>query len=72
MLKEYQNKGIGIKLFELSMKYLNDDYPLLSVDNQRLIQFEKVFHHFGYTYTSEYPDLYIDKNTEISFNGVLK
>ena len=72
VLKEYQNKGIGIKLFELSMKYLNDDYPLLSVDNQRLIQFEKVFHHFGYTYNSEYPDLYIENNTEISFNGVLK
>lgn len=68
---EFQRKGLGIKLFEKSMCELNTDRPLLSVSEDRLYLFDKMFNHFGYHFTSEYNGLYLPNKSEFSFNGRL-
>lgn len=72
IMDEFQNKGgIGLKLFERSMQELETRYPLLSVGEEKLDHFIKIFHHFGFKKSWEYPEYYRPRKTEISFNGIL-
>lgn len=70
--KEYQNLGIGIRLFKRSFEELGTNTPLLSVSETVLPKFEKIFDHFGFVKTEAYPDKYVKGISEISFNGYLK
>lgn len=72
VISEFQNKsGIGLRLFERSMKELDTQYPLLSVSNDRAHDFERLFQYFGFKKSWEYPDLYRPKKIEFSFNGLI-
>lgn len=68
---EYKSKGIGFRLFEKSMRLLDANRPLLTVSEDRLPEFEKIFHHFDYEYVAEYHGLYLPRKRELSFNGFL-
>lgn len=68
---KYKSKGIGFRLFEKSMRLLDTDKPLLTVSEDRLPEFEKIFHHFDYEYAAEYHGLYLPRKRELSFNGFL-
>ena len=70
--KEYQNLGIGVRLFKRSFEELGTNTPLLSVSETVLPKFEKIFDHFGFVKTEAYPDKYVKGISEISFNGYLK
>jgi hypothetical protein len=68
---EYKSKGLGIKLFERSMKMLNTDKPLASVSEDRLKDFERIFNYFNFNLSNEYQDLYLPNKKEFSFNGYI-
>ena len=71
-MPEFQNKGIGIKLFQKSFDALETEKPLLSVSERKLSEFEKIFNYFGFVQTEKYSDLYKKNMIEISYNGYLK
>ncbi len=68
---QYRASGLGYRLFEKSMTVLNTNKPLLSVSENRLPEFIKLFNHFGYEFVKDYNGMYIPNNTELSFNGEL-
>lgn len=72
IVEEYQNLGMGVRLFKRSFEELGTDKPLLSVSETVLPKFKKIFDHFGFVKTETYPDKYIKGISEISFNGYLK
>lgn len=72
IMPDFQNKGIGIKLFKKVFAVLGTDKPLLSISEDKLPEFEKIFNYFGFVKTATYPNLYHPNTTEISYNGYLK
>ena len=72
IMPDFQNKGIGIKLFKKVFSVLGTDKLLLSISEDKLPEFEKIFNYFGFVKTETYPKLYNPNSTEISYNGYLK
>ncbi|ADL54930.1 hypothetical protein [Gallionella capsiferriformans] len=69
---EFKSKGMGVRLFEKSMRLLDTDKPLASVSESRLPEFEKIFEYLDYDYSAEYHGLYLPQRKEFSFNGLLQ
>lgn len=46
--------------------------PLLSISEDKLPEFEKIFNYFGFVKTETYHNLYYPNTTEISYNVYLK
>lgn len=67
----FQNKGLGVKLFQKAFDILGTSRPLLSVSDQNLQKFSRIFDYFGFQKQSEYHGLYLPTLTEHSFNGEL-
>lgn len=70
--KKFQGSGVGILLFERSFETLGTNKPLLSISNQNIEQFNKIFRYFGFHHENSYQDLYRKNNIELSFNGFLE
>ncbi|HIP26591.1 MAG TPA: GNAT family N-acetyltransferase [Flavobacteriaceae bacterium] len=68
VIDSYQNKGIGLKLFEKSFNALGTDKPFLTVSEEKLPEFEKLFQYYGFQLTSIHDGLYRDKKKEYFFN----
>lgn len=68
---KYQSQGIGVQLFKKSMAILESDKPLLSVSQDRLSLYDKLFAYFGYDFVENYHGLYVPQKNELSFNGLL-
>ena len=64
----YVGRGIGVRLFDGLLKWLNDDRPHLTVSTAKLPQFERIFDHYGFDLTSTYPDLYVPRAVELGYN----
>ena len=71
VLPEYQNLGIGVKLFIRSMERLETDKPLLSISGNNLDRFKNIMDYFNFEQYQHYPDLYRKNSEEISYNGYL-
>ena len=71
VLPEYQNLGIGVKLFIRSMERLETDKPLLSISSNNLNRFKNIMDYFNFKQYQHYPDLYRKNSEEISYNGYL-
>lgn len=71
VLPEYQNLGIGVKLFIRSMDRLETDKPLLSISSNNLNRFKNIMDYFNFKQYQHYPDLYRKNSEEISYNGYL-
>lgn len=72
ILPEFRNFGVGLKLFERSFEELNTCSPLLSIAEEQLIFFEKIFKYYKFEVGNEYIDIYRPHKYEYSFNGILK
>lgn len=67
----FENKGLGLKLFETAFELLETDRPLLSVSETALPKFYKVFDHFGFSQEASYEGVYLPRVVEFAFNGLL-
>lgn len=67
----FENKGLGLKLFEAAFELLETDRPLLSVSETTLPKFSKVFDHFGFSQEASYEGVYLPREVELAFNGLL-
>jgi len=70
--EEFKSKGLGVRLFEKSMRLLDTEKPLATVSENRLPEFEKIFQYLNYEYFAEYRGFYVPQKSEFSFNGVLQ
>lgn len=71
VLPEYAGKGLGIKLFKDAMYWLETDKPHLTVSEERLSDFARIFEYFGYKLTSTRNGLYLPGKVEYFYNESL-
>lgn len=69
---QFENLGLGVRLFELAFDLLGTDKPLLSVSDISKQKFSRIFEHFGFAHEATYRGLYIPSREEHSFNGLLQ
>jgi GNAT superfamily N-acetyltransferase len=65
---EYFGRGIGVRLFDRLMEWLNDDKPHLTVGEAKLPLFDKIFDRYGFDLTSKRQGLYLPHVSELGFN----
>ncbi len=63
--------GLGVRLFEKSLEKLETKRPLLSVAEERLPAFVRLFNYFGFELGAVHHGLYRTERTEYAFNGTL-
>ncbi|WP_300827111.1 GNAT family N-acetyltransferase [Helicobacter sp. UBA3407] len=68
VMENYRNKGIGIRLFEKSFEALNTRMPLLSVSEEKLLSFKKIFDYYGFKLTSIKENYYRKGKKEYFYN----
>lgn len=72
VLEDFQNShGLGIRLFERAFEELETDKPLLSVAEERLSVFSRIFQYFRFESYKEYIGRYRAGRVEYAFNGLL-
>lgn len=68
VMENHQNKGIGIRLFEKSFEVLNTRKPLLSVSEEKLLSFKKIFDYYDFKLTSIKENYYRQGKKEYFYN----
>ncbi len=61
-------RGMGMRIFERLMHWLDDDHPHLTVGAQKLPAFERIFDYYGFALSSAHPGLYVPGAVELAFN----
>jgi len=64
----YVGKGIGVRIFKEAMQWLGTDMPHLTVSEDRLPDFERIFRHFNYKLTSTSKGKYLPGKVEYLYN----
>jgi GNAT superfamily N-acetyltransferase len=64
----HTGRGIGVRLFDGMLKWLNDDRPHLTVSDAKLPQFERIFDYYGFDITSTRAGLYVPDAVELGYN----
>ena len=68
IIDTFQNRGLGLKLFEKSFEKLNTEKPFLTVSEEKLAEFKKIFNYYSFNLTSVHNSLYRDGKKEYFFN----
>lgn len=71
VLPHRNGSGLGLRLFEHAFEVLATEKPLLSVSDEQLLKFHRIFTHFGFVHGERYDDLYRVGCVEHSYNGQL-
>jgi len=69
---KYQNKGIGLRLFERAFEELDTSKPFLTVSEEKYKEFEKIFKYYGFELTNKIKDYYRKGKNELFFNEFSK
>lgn len=69
--KPFQRQGIGRKLMELSLEWLEEDKPLITMHKSKQHQFASLLDYYGFTLAEKQWNYYNIFSTELSYNGVL-
>ena len=64
-------RGLGVRMFEKAFEHPGTRSPLLSVAEERLPVFGRIFKHFGFELAEMHKDLYRVGRSEFVFNGAL-
>ncbi|WP_247334051.1 MULTISPECIES: GNAT family N-acetyltransferase [unclassified Bradyrhizobium] len=64
----HYGRGIGVRLFDAVLRWLDDDKPHLTVSENRLPAFERIFDFYGFNLTSVQQGLYVPNTSEIVYN----
>jgi len=72
VIDEFQKvRGLGVRLFERAFEELVSEKPLLSVAEEHLPAFARIFSYYGFQQSAEYTGRYRPEKTEYAFNGLL-
>lgn len=69
--KKFRNLGIGRQLMELSLNWLEDEKPLITLHQNKQNQFNKLFEHYNFKLEQRNKNYYHIFNTELAYNGIL-
>lgn len=64
----YVGRGIGVRLFDGLLRWLNDDQPHLTVSAARFPQFERIFEYYKFRKSWAKSGLYVPTEMELGFN----
>lgn len=64
----YAGRGMGVRLFDGLLKWLDDDRPHLTVTQRKLPAFERIFDYYGFAVTSVHQGLYVPHAVELGYN----
>jgi len=65
----YAGRGMGVRLFDGLLRWLDDDRPHLTVTRSKLPAFERIFEYYGFAVTSAQHGLYVPHAIELGYNG---
>lgn len=69
--KKFQRQGIGTKLIEMSLEWLEDDQPIITMHKRKQNQFEPLLKYYGFKLEQKQPHYYSIFSTEYVYNGTL-
>ncbi|NPD69431.1 GNAT family N-acetyltransferase [Lichenicola cladoniae] len=64
----HAGRGIGVRIFDKLLTWLDDDKPHLTINSSKLPMFERIFDYYGFSRTSSKTDLYLPRAIELGFN----
>lgn len=64
----YAGRGMGVRMFDGLLKWLDDDRPHLTVTQSRLPAFERIFDYYGFAVTSAQQGVYVPHAVELGYN----
>jgi GNAT superfamily N-acetyltransferase len=67
----YAGRGMGVRLFDGLLKWLDDDRPHLTVTQSRLPAFERIFDYYGFAVTSSQQGVYVPHAVELGYNELV-
>lgn len=67
---DYVGRGLGYRIMDDMLRWLDEDQPHVTVGAHKLAQFQRLFDHYGFDMTSQQNGLYVPGRTEIGYNGV--
>jgi hypothetical protein len=68
VMQSFAGRGIGLRLFDQLLYWLDDDRPHLTVSEIRLPSFERIFEWYGFKLTSLQRGRYVAGVTEFFYN----
>jgi|SRR5689334_8019604 GNAT superfamily N-acetyltransferase len=67
---DHAGRGIGVRIFDGLLRWLDTDRPCLTVSQRKLAAFERLFDFYGFRQTSVHPNLYSPNVLEFGYNGI--
>ncbi|MGU3398266.1 GNAT family N-acetyltransferase [Brucellaceae bacterium D45D] len=64
-------RGLGLRIFDGLLKWLDDDRPGLTVSATKLPVFERIFDWYGFKLTGTEDGLYVPGRQEIGYNDAI-
>lgn len=61
-------RGLGVRIFDGLLRWLDDDKPHLTVSAGKLPAFERLFDWYGFTLTSIQNGIYVPHSSEFGYN----
>ena len=68
----YQNRGIGSRFIQDAFNFLGTEKPLITVPEESVGVFSKIFNKYGFEKKDEIQDLYRKDKVEYIYNGIFK
>ena len=65
---EYANRGLGPRIFDGLLKWLDEDQPHLTVSESKLPLFERIFDYYGFQLSSRRHGQYVPVACELGYN----
>lgn len=69
---EYRNQGLATELIKLSFKELGTKKPLITVSENHIFEYLKLFESCGFSKYAAYDDYYVKGKKEYSFNAPIE
>ena len=70
VMPPYKNKGYGIKLFKQSFMELETEKPFLTVSEEKLVEFKRIFEYFRFELTDVIDGYYRKGKKEYFYNQI--
>lgn len=67
--EQYRHNGLGRRLMELSLEWLENDKPVITLDKSKEPDFAGILKHFGFVLQEENCGLYNPGKVELIYNG---
>lgn len=67
--EQYRHNGLGRRLMELSLEWLKNDKPVITLDKSNEPDFAGILKHFGFVLQEENCGLYNPGKIELIYNG---